>query len=266
MLSCAHWLNWQCGISLGAAREKVRVAHALAGLPAVSAAFAQGTLSYSKARAMTRVATLENEAGLVNIALHGTAAHMEKLVRCYRRVRAGETLEQAQWQHQARALHYHFDEGGSLVLQARFTPEQGVVVLNAIQAALDVFDGDVSDVAEESDDEITPAKISAETPADIDQAEDTPCHQRADAWVRLAEAALGSDMVPATGAERYQVMLHLPQRGENTNRPMRHRGCSLGDGRAIAIGMAKTWTMALPYTDCWIVMGWSEMARPPCHL
>ena len=25
--SCAHWLNWKCGIDLGAAREKVRVAH-----------------------------------------------------------------------------------------------------------------------------------------------------------------------------------------------------------------------------------------------
>jgi len=31
--SCAHWLNWKCGISLGAAREKVRVAHALKELP-----------------------------------------------------------------------------------------------------------------------------------------------------------------------------------------------------------------------------------------
>ncbi|MBC8024363.1 MAG: HNH endonuclease, partial [Steroidobacteraceae bacterium] len=24
--SCAHWLNWKCGIGVGAAREKVRVA------------------------------------------------------------------------------------------------------------------------------------------------------------------------------------------------------------------------------------------------
>src|SRR5689334_17004536 len=30
--SCAHWLNWRTGIDLGAAREKVRVAHALAAL------------------------------------------------------------------------------------------------------------------------------------------------------------------------------------------------------------------------------------------
>jgi hypothetical protein len=29
-LSCAHWLHWRTGIDLGAAREKVRVAKALA--------------------------------------------------------------------------------------------------------------------------------------------------------------------------------------------------------------------------------------------
>src|SRR6516164_8718393 len=54
--SCAHWLNYKCGIDLGAAREKVRVAHALQGLPAISAAMSCGQLSYSKVRALTRVA------------------------------------------------------------------------------------------------------------------------------------------------------------------------------------------------------------------
>ncbi|RPH92601.1 MAG: DUF222 domain-containing protein, partial [Lysobacterales bacterium] len=59
--SCAHWLNWFCGISIGVAREKVRVARALPGLPQISTAFAAGRVSYSKVRAMTRVATLRNE-------------------------------------------------------------------------------------------------------------------------------------------------------------------------------------------------------------
>src|SRR5687767_4345744 len=44
--SCAHWLHWKCGIDMGAAREKVRVAHALAELPRVSDAMASGELSY----------------------------------------------------------------------------------------------------------------------------------------------------------------------------------------------------------------------------
>ena len=52
--SCAHWLNWKCGIALGAAREKVRVAHCLENLPLIDASFAGGEISYSKVRAMTR--------------------------------------------------------------------------------------------------------------------------------------------------------------------------------------------------------------------
>ena len=54
--SCAHWLNWKCGIEMGAAREKVRVARALENLPKISAAMARGELSYSKVRELTRVA------------------------------------------------------------------------------------------------------------------------------------------------------------------------------------------------------------------
>lgn len=43
-----------CGINLGAAREKVRTAHALASLPRISAAMERGELSYAKVRAGTR--------------------------------------------------------------------------------------------------------------------------------------------------------------------------------------------------------------------
>lgn len=61
MRSCAHWLGWKCGSDLGAAREKVRVARALEALPAISAAMGRGELSYSKVRALTRVATQDTE-------------------------------------------------------------------------------------------------------------------------------------------------------------------------------------------------------------
>ncbi len=56
MKSCAHWLSWRCGTNVHTGREKVRVAHALAELAKISAAFEQGRLSYSKVRAVTRVA------------------------------------------------------------------------------------------------------------------------------------------------------------------------------------------------------------------
>src|SRR5690606_39730374 len=38
--SCAEWLHYRCDISLSAAREKVRVAHALKTLLAIGRAFA----------------------------------------------------------------------------------------------------------------------------------------------------------------------------------------------------------------------------------
>src|SRR5437773_12359138 len=55
--SCAHWLSWRIGLELGAAREHVRVARALGSLPRLTDALARGELSYSKIRALTRVAT-----------------------------------------------------------------------------------------------------------------------------------------------------------------------------------------------------------------
>ncbi|TAK55123.1 MAG: DUF222 domain-containing protein [Gammaproteobacteria bacterium] len=86
--SCAHWLNWKCGLNLGAAREKIRVARALERLPRIAAAMAAGQLSYAKVRAMTRAADESTEEYFLQIALHGTANHVERLARGFRRRRA----------------------------------------------------------------------------------------------------------------------------------------------------------------------------------
>src|SRR5205807_3147745 len=77
--STAHWLNWRCGIGVVAAREHVKVGRRLAELPVLRAAFASGELSYSKARAVVRVATPETEATLVEWARHATAAQLERI-------------------------------------------------------------------------------------------------------------------------------------------------------------------------------------------
>src|SRR5690606_14642407 len=73
ILSCAHWLGWRCGMSPGTAREHVRVARALRDLPLTVEAFGAGRLSYSKVRAITRVASPDTEADLLNTALHASA-------------------------------------------------------------------------------------------------------------------------------------------------------------------------------------------------
>jgi hypothetical protein len=72
--SCAHWLSYRTGIDLGAAREKVRVARRLEGLPETSAAMARGELSFSQVRALTRVARPDTERELVERARGATTA------------------------------------------------------------------------------------------------------------------------------------------------------------------------------------------------
>jgi hypothetical protein len=134
--SCAHWLNWKCGIGLGAAREKVRVARALEALPRIGDSFRQGTLSYSKVRAMTRIATSKNEDYLLEIAQHGTAAHVEKLVRSYRRVREAEELDDANARHERRELTWRYAEDGSVLIHCRLDPEDGARVMKAIECAV----------------------------------------------------------------------------------------------------------------------------------
>jgi hypothetical protein len=74
--SCAHWLNWKCGIAMGAACEKVRVARAAENLPKIAAAMERGEVSYSKVREITRVACAGTEDYLLMISRHGTADHV----------------------------------------------------------------------------------------------------------------------------------------------------------------------------------------------
>ena len=81
MRSCAEWLSWKCQMSAGAAREHVRVARALWDLPVIRAEFGAGRLSYAKVRALTRIATPENEAGLAEIAGPMTGNQLERFVR-----------------------------------------------------------------------------------------------------------------------------------------------------------------------------------------
>ena len=195
MNSCAHWLNWKCGINLGAAREKVRVAHALELLPKISEKFRMGEVSYSKVRAMTRVGTPENEEYLLQIARHGTASHVERLVRQYRKVKRIEALELENERHALRQLDWYFDDDDSLVLKGRFSPEQGLLVKKVLESIMD------EEFLEQQD-------VSAETSVDELKPRSEPISQRrADALVRMAEGY--SSRARNTGSrDRYLVHVH----------------------------------------------------------
>lgn len=186
--SCAHWLNFKCGIGMNAAREKVRVAHALAKLPLICEAFRKGQVSYSKVRAMTRIADESNEDYLLMIADHGTAHHVEKLVSQYRRCKRLQDVTNANETHKNRELHYFHDEDGSLVIKARFPAEQGALILKAIDMAIEAQETDVT--------------------AETSEAETISVH-RADALAEIAETYMQTEPVPSSTADRYQVVVHV---------------------------------------------------------
>ena len=196
--SCAHWLNWKCGIGMNAAREKIRVAHALGELPKISASFSKGEISYSKVRAITRVATPENEEFLLMIALHGTASHVERAVRQFRRAKRNEALEAENDRHERRRVVWHMDEDGCWVMHGRFTPEQGERIMKAVDAAMD-------EIVEEQKD------VSAETSAEPEIDKPMPCpveQRRADAFERVADGFLSGGSGTAHGGDRCTVHVH----------------------------------------------------------
>jgi hypothetical protein len=133
--SCAHWLSYRVGLEPGAARERVRVARALGALPRIRAALGRGELSYAKVRAITRVATPDSEARLLDVAQAGTAAHVERIVRGWRRVDRQAEADQAARRHRSRALTVYHDEDGMVVIRGRLEPEAGAVLLRALEAA-----------------------------------------------------------------------------------------------------------------------------------
>src|SRR5213593_762795 len=195
--SCAAWLSWRVGLDQGAARERVRVARALGTLPLLAQALARGELSYAKVRALTRVATPETEERLLAVGRAGTADHVERIVRGWRRVdRKAEAAEAAR-RHASRALHVYQDEDGMMIVRGRLAPEVGAVLLQALAAARETL----YQRARSQDGDAGPVDVSAETA--------TMAQQQADALALLAETALHHGIDPGAPAERYQVVVHV---------------------------------------------------------
>lgn len=180
--SCAHWLNWRTGLAMGAARERVRVARSLRDLPRLSEGSRSGELSYSKVRALTRVATVENEEELIAFAEAGTADHVEKLVRLWRRADRDEESRVDDKRRESRSLSLFLDEDGMFVIRGRLEPEVGAALQQALEGAREA--------------------LHREGSADLDP-EETPSQRNADAIGLVAESSLHS------APERFQVVVHV---------------------------------------------------------
>ncbi len=185
--NCIDWLHWRCDLSVGAAREKVRVAHALKALPATAQAFCRGKLSYSKVRALVRVADRSNEDALLSFALKTTAARVEE--RC-RELRCGMTdsTVEANDAYARRSLRVSRDPNrGTLTITVELPLETGELIDKALDRA--------------RDDSPTP-EFAGESWA----------VRQADAFVTMARSYLNGNGDESTGiSEQYQVTVHVDQ-------------------------------------------------------
>jgi Domain of unknown function (DUF222)/HNH endonuclease len=179
--SCSEWVAWQCALTTRSAREHVRVARRLAELPLIHERFAAGQLSYSKVRALTRVAEPDTEEDLIELGHHATASQLERIVRGLRHV----TTTEAEEQQFNRYLTTWWEDDGSLSIHGRLPAEDGAAFLAALDAAHDRL--------RERDDEDRDDTEggSAEPPRPIH-------HSHADALVELARGGAG-----------YEVSVHV---------------------------------------------------------
>jgi hypothetical protein len=217
--SCAHWLNWKCGLALGAARERLRVAHALEKLPNAAVAMAEGRLSYAKIRAITRIADESNEDYLLNIALYGTATHVERVVQSCRRAKDSQELSREAVQQRDQSLWCFTDADGSLVIRGRLPAEVGALFKKALEAAEDSL--------------AIPKHVPAGTSSD-------ELHRnrkrRVEALARIAESFLATGPQELTGGDRQQIVVHVDVQTLKHD----HAGrCELEHGPALAAETAR---------------------------
>ncbi len=185
--NCAEWLHWRCDLGMSAAREKVRVAHALKTLPLIAAAFAGGELSYSKVRPLTRAARADNEDVLLAFALKTTASRVEE--RC-RELRCGtvDSVSEANRAHTGPSLRVHRDaEKGMMTITVELPLETGELLEKALDRARDT--------------------TASQTPEFADECWSV---QQADALVVIANAYLfGNGDTAACTSDNYQVTVHV---------------------------------------------------------
>jgi len=209
--TCAHWIAGSLDIEVSTAREWIRVGHLLEKIEAVDAAFCEGRLSYSKVRTLTRVATVENQSELVDLAEHVPAGQLGVALAGWlsRRESPEETEDR---QQRERGLWWRTEPDGMVSGGFRLPPAEAAIVTAAIDAAVMARRSGLGGCTAAGSAPSAPVAAGPET-----RASEWPsmAQQRAD---QLADLVGGGG-----GGVAVEVVVHV-----------RADGCSLDDGTPIA--------------------------------
>jgi hypothetical protein len=229
--NCSEWLAWRSEISRSAAREKLRTAHALRSLPLISAAFAEGRLTYTKVRALTRVAHRHDEDLLVAYALETTAENVEERCRQIRNV-APESSNHAQRAWQRRSLTMWRNEArGTMRLTVEVPIEEGELIARALDRA------------------VAAGEVTIDTTPDVATDKSAAwCAQQADAFVAVVRSYLdgGQGGEGGSTADHHQVVVHVDAKALRG-------GASEPLGRGVALSELPIDTVKRLLCDCSLV-------------
>ncbi|MBK7538200.1 MAG: DUF222 domain-containing protein [Myxococcales bacterium] len=200
--TCAHWLSWRVGWDLGTAREHLRVARALHTLPQVSEALSSGKISYSKTRAITRVATAATEAVLLGYAQHCTASQLETVCRKVGVLGADAASRATRPHDSERYVAHTTTASGMVCVKACLRPDEAALLLQVLQqAAVDCTRAPAEASAETS-------AASAETSAPAERATDVSAETRSTTAARR----------PYNRADGLMALVHTYARGSRAER------------------------------------------------
>jgi len=166
----------------------------------------KGELSFTKVRALTRVATPDNETTLLDFARAGSAANLERMVRGWRTLDRKSEVRAEQIRHRSRRFSAFVDDDGMVVVKGRLDPEVGALLMRAVEAASDALyrtenrrekgpgrEQEAREGRERSGVRCPGAADSdPDSHPDSDLEKTTPEQRRADAMGLLAERALAA--------------------------------------------------------------------------
>ena len=222
---CAEWLNMKCGISLSTGREKLRVAKALFFLPQISGAYQNGELSYSKVRAMTRVASDTTEQELLGYARKATASQVDQHCAGLRNAQQKFSTPCANRAHDQRKFRLTPTLNGSFLLNGELPEESARLVLKALEQCMARAVREQDPSAEDLEELENPSAEGmsvwdSEDPAAQRAAVVKQDQLQADALVDLSREYLAGGTGRKTStADHYQVLVHVDEaalRGQPT--------------------------------------------------
>lgn len=128
-----RWIADMLDIARRTANEWIRVGRSLAELPLVSSAFESKSISFAKAKVLTRTATPATEAVLVELAQRVPAADLTAVIAAWSQRNEPDEVIDARHEHD-RSLRWQVDADGSVVATIRMPPIVGGTFMSAIDA------------------------------------------------------------------------------------------------------------------------------------